>query len=158
MVDADGVGEVDRVLHDIDLFFQSRRDVYRGIGDDQRRGVAGHVHDETMADAACCAHAAVMSDHRGQQFVGVQAALHQRLGLALAYQRDDAAKAEVVAAVFRGNDRKFRYVNAVFLGDGRQPRRRPHQDRCDQVKASRLDRAGERHRVAGMRHSGGDRW
>jgi hypothetical protein len=34
--DADDVGEVDRVLDDVDLVFQRRRDVDRGVGDQQR--------------------------------------------------------------------------------------------------------------------------
>ena len=35
--DAQRMREVDRVLHDVDLVLQRRRDVHRGVGDDQRR-------------------------------------------------------------------------------------------------------------------------
>ena len=48
--------------------------------------VARHVHDEAVADAARGAQAAFALDHRAHQLVGVQAALHQRLGLAFAHQ------------------------------------------------------------------------
>ena len=49
--DAHGLREVDRVLDDVDLVLQCRRDIHRGVGDDQRIGMAGHIHDEAMADA-----------------------------------------------------------------------------------------------------------
>ena len=39
-VSAQRMGEVDRVLHDVDLVLQGRRDVHRGVGDDQRVGMA----------------------------------------------------------------------------------------------------------------------
>ena len=48
--------------------------------------VAGHVHDEAMADPPRRAQAGLALDHRAHQLVGVQAALHQRLGAALANQ------------------------------------------------------------------------
>jgi len=45
------VREVDGVLDDVDLVFKRRRDVDRGVGDDQCFRIQRHVHDETMADA-----------------------------------------------------------------------------------------------------------
>ena len=46
----------------------------------------GHVHHEAVADAPRGAQARLAPDDRAHQLVGVQAALHQRLGLALAHQ------------------------------------------------------------------------
>ena len=47
-----------------------------------------HVHDEAVADPARRADAALTRNHRGHQFVGVQAALHQRLGPSRAHEFD----------------------------------------------------------------------
>ena len=55
---AERMGEVDRVLDDVDLVLQRRSDVHRRVGNDQRLGVGGHVHDETVADAPRGAQAA----------------------------------------------------------------------------------------------------
>ena len=74
--------EVDRVLDDIDLVLERRRDVDGRVGDDQRIGMTGNVHDEAMADATRGANAAFPRHHRPHDFVGVEAAFHQRLGLA----------------------------------------------------------------------------
>ena len=59
------------------------RDVDGGVGDDQDLVVGRHVHDEDVADAAARAQAGLARHDRAQQLVGVQAALHQQLGLAL---------------------------------------------------------------------------
>ena len=45
--------------------------------------VGRHVHDEDVADAAAGAQPGLARDDRAEQLVGVQAALHQQLGLAL---------------------------------------------------------------------------
>ena len=50
--------------------------------------VGGHVHEEDVADAPAGAQPRLPRDHGAQQLVGVQAALHQQLGLALAHERD----------------------------------------------------------------------
>ena len=71
--------QVDGVLHDIDLVIEGRRDVHRGIRDDQRIRVVRHVHDEAVADPAGGPNAGLSRHHGSHQFVGVQAALHQRL-------------------------------------------------------------------------------
>ena len=48
---AERMRKVDRVLHDVDLVLQRRIDVDRGVGDEQRPRIAGHVDDEDMAHA-----------------------------------------------------------------------------------------------------------
>ena len=82
------VGEVDRVLDDVDLGLQVGRDVDRGVGDDQRLVMTGDVHHEAMADAPCGPKAGVALDHRAHKLVGVEAAFHQRLRASLAHQLD----------------------------------------------------------------------
>ena len=56
------VRKVDRVLQDVDLFLQRRRDVDGGVGDDQRLVVRRHVHHEAVADAPRRAQARVAPD------------------------------------------------------------------------------------------------
>ena len=82
------VRQIDRVLHDVDLLGEVGGDVDGGVGDDQRVLVAGHVHHEAMADAARRADAGVARDDGAHQLVGMQAALHQGFGLALAHEFD----------------------------------------------------------------------
>ena len=78
--EAQRVAEIDRVLHDVDLVLEGRRDVDRGVRDDQRLLVGRHVEHEAVADAARGAQPGVALHHLPQQLVGVQAPLHQRLG------------------------------------------------------------------------------
>ena len=70
--------KIDRVLQDVDLFLERRRDIDRRVGHDQRIGMRGHVHDEAMADAPAGAQSGIVTHHFGHETVGVQAALHQR--------------------------------------------------------------------------------
>ena len=57
------------------IVLERRRDVHRGIGDDQRVEMPGHIHDEAMADPSLSADS-VSRAPRGHQLIGVQAALH----------------------------------------------------------------------------------
>ena len=82
------MAEIDRVLHDIDLVGEARRDVDRGIGDDQRVRVAGDIHHKAMADPTGGANAGLARDHGAHQFVGMKAPLHQGLGLPLPDELD----------------------------------------------------------------------
>ena len=45
-LDAEGVREVDRILRDVAFLRERRRDVDRGVGHDEGRGMLRHVHDE----------------------------------------------------------------------------------------------------------------
>jgi hypothetical protein len=97
------VRQVDGVLHDVDLGFEVGRDVDRGVGDEQQARVGRHVHQEDVADAARGAQAGGLVDDFAHQFVGVQRALHQRLDLAFARQRDgDSAAAWLCGDVDQG--------------------------------------------------------
>ena len=86
--DAERVREVDRVAHDVGLVLQRRRDVDRGVGDDERARIGRRLHQEAVAHAASGAQRA--ADHGAHQLVGVQAALHQRVDLALERELDGA--------------------------------------------------------------------
>ena len=153
---AQRVREVDRVLHDVDLVLQRRRDVDRGVGDDQRLGVGRHVHDEAVADAPRRAQPGVALDHRAHQLVGVQAALHQRLGLALAHQRRRPSRPRPRCSG-ASTIWKRRRCRCRLLRDRLDARARPDQDRRDQAEPGRVDGAAQRALVAGMRDRGGRR-
>ena len=71
--------EIDGVLDDIDFRVEVGGNVDRGVGDYERFRVAGYVHDEAVADPALGADAAFPRDYRAHEFIGVEAALHQRL-------------------------------------------------------------------------------
>ena len=79
---AQRVGQVDGVLHDVDLVFELGRDVDGRVGDEQGARVGRRVHDEHVADAAGGAQAGVAGHGGLHQLVGVQAALHHGLGIA----------------------------------------------------------------------------
>ena len=102
-VDAQDVGEVDGVLDDVDLVLQVGADVDGGVGDEQRARIGRHVHDEHVADAPRrCAGRWPTATTARHQLVGVQAALHERLDLARAGQRDRRLGGRV--AVLGGDD------------------------------------------------------
>jgi hypothetical protein len=82
------MAEIDRVLHDIDLLCEARRDIDHGVGDDQRVLVARDIHHKTMADPPRRTNAGLARNHGAHQLVGMQAALHQRFGSTLPYQLD----------------------------------------------------------------------
>jgi len=58
--------KIDRVLNDVDLVGQARRDIDCGIADDQGIFVPGNVKDEAVADAAIGAQTVPCND-RPQQ-------------------------------------------------------------------------------------------
>ena len=66
-----------------DLVFERGRDIDGGIGDDQDLMVGRHIHDEDVTDAPSGAQSRLARHDRAEQFVSVQAAFHQQLGLAL---------------------------------------------------------------------------
>ena len=112
------------------------------------RGVAGHVHDEAMADAPLGANAGSLRNDRAHHLVGVQAALHQRLGLGLAHQRDCLGRR--IVAVHRFNDREIGDVQPIPRRHIANSCRWTNQERLDQTQLACLDCTPERHFVAGM--------
>ena len=111
--DAEGDREIDRVLADIDLVLERRGNVDGRIGDDQDLVVGRHVHDEDVADAAAGPKPGLPRHHGAQQLVGVQAALHQQLGLTLAHQLHGLGRRCV--AVRRIDDPDLAEVDPVLL-------------------------------------------
>ena len=114
--------------------------------------VGGHVHDEAVADAPRGAQPGLARDHRGHQFVGVQAALHQ--ASALPSRTSRTASGGGGLAVGRVDDLEAGDVDVACFATPRCARR-PDQDRRDQPRPRGIDGAGERGLVAGMRDRGG---
>ena len=147
--------QVDRVLDDVDLGLEVGDDVDRGVGDEQRRRVGRHVHDEDVADPARGAQAGLLGHDRAHQLVGVQAALHQQLGLAGADQLDGLGRGGV--AVRHVDELELPDVEPELLRHAADLVGRPDQDRDHQPGSGRLDGAAQRALVAGVRHRARDR-
>ena len=128
--------EIDGVLDDVALGHQVRRDVHGGVGDEQRLGMVGHVHDEDVADAPAGAQPGLALRDLGQQLVRVQAALHEELRLALAHERDGLLGRRL--AVRRVDDLDAAEVER-FLGDRGDLAFGTDQDRHDQSGLGRLE-------------------
>ena len=80
------MGEIDRVLDDVALVLEIGGDVDGCVGDEQRPRIGRHVHEIDVAESAAGAQTALRSQHRMQQFVGMQRAFHQERGLARLHQ------------------------------------------------------------------------
>ena len=107
-----------------------------------------------MAEAAAGAQARVAADHGGHQLVGVQAALHQRLGLAQPHQLDGARGGGV--AVRRIDDAEAGEVDFQLFGDGANLVTGPtSQGWMIPAWAASITAASEG--VTGMRHRRGGR-
>ena len=106
------------------------------------RAIGRHVHDEDVADAARGAQAGVAVDMAAlHQFVGVQAALHQRLDLARAHQRDGRLPPRRgCARSTRSRTARGRYAPPPLRG-GFSPRDRREPPRS--ARRARLDGADE---------------
>ena len=121
--------QFDGVLDDVYLVFQRRRDVDGGIGNQQWPVIGRHIHQENVADPAIGAQAIGTRDDLTHQLVGVQAAFHQCLGIAGAYQRN-CQRCRVMAV--RGiDDADAVQVDAEFLGDRADLVFRADEDRLD---------------------------
>jgi hypothetical protein len=81
-----GMCEIDRVLDDVHLVGERRGDVDGRIGDDQGLRQRRYVHHKAMTDAPFGPQPGFPLHHGAHQLVGVEAALHERLGLAFADQ------------------------------------------------------------------------
>jgi hypothetical protein len=81
------MSKIDGVLDDVDLGVEIRNDVDGRVGDYERIGMAGHVHNEAVANPALRPNPTLPRDNGTHELVGVEAALHKRLGPA---RRDEA--------------------------------------------------------------------
>ncbi len=140
--------EIDGVLADVALVLERRRDVDRRIRDDQKLGIGRHVHDIDMADAAFGAKPRAAADDGTEQFVGMQAALHDRADLAGNRKLDGEGRCRM--AVFGRHDLEAIDGNAGLFGGGADLRLRADQDRLQQAFVAYLDGRFDRFRRAGM--------
>ncbi len=100
-----------------------------------------------MTDAALGADAGFARHHCGHDLVRVQAALHQRLGAALAHERHSARRGAVT--VLGGDDGEFADVELGGGSDGANLGFRANQNRLDQAHFGGLGRRTQRCLVAG---------
>ena len=150
------MGEVDRVLHDVDLVLQGRHDVDRRIRNDQGFFVRGNIHHEAVTDPPGRAQAAFAADHRAHQLVGVQAALHQRFGLTAQHKLNRLFRGGVT--VRNVDDRVGRDVDLGLARGLADPLLRTDQDGLDQTEPGGADGTVDRGFVAGVDHCGRHRW
>jgi hypothetical protein len=143
--------QVDRVLSDVNLCVQRRRDVDGCIRDDQRVRVTWHVHDEAVANSPGGSNTRVARHYGSHQFIRVQAALHQRLDTSGGHQFHCLDSG--ILAMFRPHDLQFGDIETGSHGNISNALLRANQDWLDQVKSGRFDRASERDIVTGM-HDG----
>ena len=140
--------EVDDILDDVALGIEIGKDVDRGIGDEERLGISRHVHDEDMADPPGGAQPGLARRHLAHEFVGMQAALHQKLALGFADEFDPLYCGGF--AVGHVDDLKTVDPEAVFVRNRGNLGGRPHQNRNDDAGFRRLDGPAQRSLVAGM--------
>ena len=149
--------QVDGVLADVHLVLERRRDVDRRVGDDQHLVIGRHVHEEDVADAAARAQAR-LAGRRPRRAVRrcagcPSSAVRPRprapvpppcaAAAWLCGDVDDLARR-------RGRCPVGLAISAIFAaGPTRIGTIRPCR--------GRLDRAGQRRRLAGMRHRRRDR-
>ena len=71
--------EVNRILNDVPLGIEIRKDIDGRIGDEERLRMARHVHNENVADPPGGSQTGTRAGNCSHELVGVQAALHQQL-------------------------------------------------------------------------------
>ncbi len=141
--------EIDRVLGDVAFVHQAGFDVDDAVGQHQRALHTGHVEHEGVAGAGSAAQPG-LSRHRGtQQLVGVQAALHQGGGPAIAAQGDGerGRGTRVVRAV---DHFAARQVKLALLGGRLHAGAGAHQHRHDQAGAGGLNGRAQRCGITGV--------
>ena len=146
--------EVDSVLDDVDLVFERRVDVDRGIGDEERPRIVRSVDHEDVAHAPGGMKLFLVDD-RAHEFVGMEAALHQRLDLAIARQRDRLGRRRV--AMFRRHEFIAGEVELGLFRGGSDFGLGPDQDGNDELLLGGFDRAQQRNRVDRMDDGRADR-
>ena len=134
------------------LASRSGKDVDGGVGDEQRLGISRHVHDEDVTDPPRRAQPGLARRHLAHQFVGMQAALHQKLAFGLAQKLDRFRRGGF--AVGDVDQLKSADVQSVLPGDRADLGGRSDEYRDDDSGLGRLDDAAKRGLVAGVRHHG----
>ena len=144
--DAKGNREIDGVLADIDFVLERRGNVDGRVGHDEDLVVGRHVHDEDVTDAAARPKPSLPRHHGAQQLVGVQAPLHEQLGLTQAHELHGLGRRCV--AVRRVDQADLTELDSVLLRDVADLLRRTDEDGRDQALRAGFDGAGQRRRVA----------
>ena len=148
--DAQRDRQVDRVLADVHLVLERRRDIDGGVSDDEDLVVRGHVHDEHVTDTAPRAQPGFLGDDRAKDLIAVQASLHQELGFSTANQfhrlsRGSMAVRHVDNANLTKMDRACRRDLPDLVG-------RTDENGDDQSLLGSVDGACERRPLAWIRH------
>ena len=148
-VDAQHLTKVDGVLDDADLLGQRGLNVERSVGDDQRFVVQRHVEPEHMRHAPPRAQG-WLGQHRVNQFIGVQAALHDHFHIALG--RHVCPQFGSRMAMRHIVELGTAQVNAGLLRYFFNARTRPDQYRHDEAIAGRIHGSAERAIVTRVHH------
>ena len=143
------MGKVYGVLDDVDLFQQSRVNVERGVGDQERLGVQRHIEAKHMRHAPAGAQLGARQ-HGVDQLVGVQAALHQHLDVAAGGQLGGFFCRRM--AVRHRDDLNAGQVDAAFFSELAHARLGADQHRHDQAVARGVHGAAQRVNITGMNY------
>src|SRR4029079_13080447 len=117
--------------------------------------MARHIHDEDVADAPSRPQSGLALHYFRQQLVGVQAPLHQKLGLAGANKLHGLRRGSLTMR--HVDDFDTAEVERKFLCDTNNLALGTHKNWLDQSSPACLDRASEGTLVARVRHSGRNR-
>ena len=74
--------EIDGVLNDVALRHEIRRDVHRGVRDEQRLRMGRNIHDKNMTDASPRAQPGLPLRNGPKELIRMETSFHQQLGLA----------------------------------------------------------------------------
>ena len=146
------IEKIDGVLNDVALGLEIREDVDGGVGDEQYFGVRRDVHDEHVTDPPGRPQPGRAGGHGPHQLVGMQAAFHQELALALADQLDAPVGCRI--ALRRIDQREAADFDLVPTRGRSDFRRRSDEYRLDDADLGRFGRSSQRCLVTGMNHDG----
>ena len=145
---ADHLRQLDGVADDVCLLFQSRGDIDRRIGDDERARIGRCLQQEAMADPALGAQPRCCRNQRGHQFVGVQAPFHQGFDFTCGCQGDGLLRSGVAVRDVHNGD--VGQIQPGLGGDCFEPPSWPDQHRLDQPRVARFERSGQAGDIARM--------
>ena len=114
---ANGPGQIDGILSDVDLLHQVRRDGDGSVGDEDQAVKVAAVHNEHVAQPSAGPQAAVAPNNGAQEVFCVQMPLHQGANRTISNQRHALfCCANRVGRLDQGNALE---VRTERLGDGR---------------------------------------
>src|SRR5262249_41938010 len=128
------------------------KNIDRRIGEEQRLGIARHVHDEDVTDAPFRAQASLARRHLAHQLVRVEAALHQELAFRLLDELHRLRRRRM--AMRNVDDLEATDVETMLAGYGLNFGGRPDKDGNDDAGVRRFDRAAQRRLFARVNDDG----